>query len=65
MEMGFRHYLRLEQGHYLSYAQKLGLKQLLLLEQKLKHPEYPNAVKGLEGMQIAHQILQEREASNK
>tara|TARA_Y100000031_G_C8164741_1_gene358742 strand:+ start:216 stop:1004 length:789 start_codon:yes stop_codon:yes gene_type:complete len=61
--MGLGHYQRLEQRHYLSHAQKLGLKQLLKLELKLKHPEYPNAVKGLEGMQIAHQILQEREAS--
>ena len=62
MRMSLGHYHRLEQRHYLSHAQKLGLKQLLLLEQKLKHPEYPNAARGLCGMQIAHQILQEREA---
>ena len=61
--MSLGHYQRLEQRPYLSHAQKLGLNQLLLLEQKLKHPEYPNAVKGLEGMQTAHKILQEREAS--
>lgn len=61
--MRLGHYQRLEQRHYLSHAQKLGLKQLLKLELKLKHPEYPNAVRGLEGMQTAHQILQEREAS--
>ncbi len=61
--MSLGHYHRLEQRHYFSHAQKLGLKQLLLLEQKLKHPEYPNAVKGFGGMRVAHQILQEREAS--
>jgi hypothetical protein len=63
MSLSLGCYQRCEQRHYLSQAQKLGLKQLLLLEQKLKHPEYPNVVKGLEGMQTAHQILQERGAS--
>ncbi len=63
LSIGFGHYHRLEQRQYLSQAQKLGLKQLFLLEQKLKHPEYPSAVKGLEGMQTAHQILQEKKAS--
>ena len=63
LEMGFGQYHRLEQRHYLRLVQKLALKQLLLLELKLKHPEYPNAAKGLEGMQTAHEILQEKEAS--
>jgi hypothetical protein len=54
---------RCEQRQILSYAQRFMLKQLLLLEQRLKHPEYPNMVKGLEGMQKAHQILYERGAS--
>ncbi len=64
--MNLGHYQRLEQEQmfYPSVAQKLGLKQLLLLESKLKHPGYiPSPVKGLEGMQTAHQILQEREAA--
>ena len=56
-------YQSYEQRHYLSCEQRSGLKHLLLLEQKLRHPEYPNSVKGLEGMQVAHQILQERGAS--
>lgn len=63
LRLGLGHYQRPEQRHYLRHAQKLGLKQLFLLEQKLRHPEYPNAVKGLKGMQTAHQILQKREAS--
>ncbi len=51
------------QSTKLTQSQKLGLRQLLLLEQKLKHPEFPDAVKGLAGMQIAHQMLQEREST--
>ncbi len=60
--MGFGFGLSLSQrctlSHRLRHSQKLGLK--LLLEQKLNHPEYPNMQKGLEGMKIAHKILQER-----
>ena len=47
-------------GHRLRHKQKLGFK--LLLEQKLIHPEYPNMLKGLEGMKIADKILKERNA---
>lgn len=50
-------------AHRLSHAQKLGLKQLLLVEQRLKHPTYPNTVKGLEGIQTAHEILTAKEYS--
>lgn len=46
-----------------SHEQRLGLHQLFLLEQKLRHPEYSGAVRGLEGMKAAHEILQERGAS--
>ena len=56
-------YDRCRERNYLSQAQKVGLKQLLAQRQNLRHPEYPGAVKGLEGMQAAHQILQEKEAS--
>ncbi|MAH03783.1 hypothetical protein CMI39_03290 [Candidatus Pacearchaeota archaeon] len=41
----------------LDTKQKLGLKNLLLLEQKLKHPEYPNMKKGIDGLNTAHKIL--------
>ncbi|MDA0375902.1 MAG: hypothetical protein O3A80_01145 [bacterium] len=54
--------LSLDHRLELSQEQKLGLKHLLLLEQKLRHPDIPNASKGLEGMQIAHEILRTREA---
>jgi len=54
--------LRQTQSHFLSHAQKLGLEQLLTLKLKLRHPDHPDAIKGLEGMQIAHEILKGREA---
>ncbi len=54
---------RLNQGYCLNYTQRLGLKQLFLLQQRLKRPEHPNAVKGLEGMHVAHQILQNRKST--
>lgn len=63
MDLSVGCYQICEQRHCLSLDQKLALKQLLLLEQKLEHLEYPNAIKGLEGMQTAHQILQKRGAS--
>mgnify|MGYP001613251481 CR=1 FL=1 len=47
-------------GHRLKHTQKLGFK--LLLEQKLNHPEYPNMLKGLEGMKTADKILKEKNA---
>ena len=55
--------LELRLCHRQSTRLEAGLKQLLRLEQQLKHPEYPNMVKGLKGMQTAHDILQGREAS--
>lgn len=60
MQLSLGH--RLEHAQRLSHDQKLGLKHLLLLEQKLRHPDIPNTSKGLEGMQIAHEILRTREA---
>ena len=47
----------------LTFKQKLKLRDLLKLEQTLIHPEYPNMVKGLEGMQIADEFLKERSCS--
>jgi len=47
----------------LSHAQKLAFKQLLALKQTLKHPEVPNAKKGLEGMLAADKILKKRYSS--
>jgi len=46
----------------LSHAHKLQLKQLLELKQTLLEPEYPQACKGLEGMLIAHNLLQQTQA---
>jgi hypothetical protein len=50
--------LRLE--NRLRHEQKLCLELLLSQLQILKHPEFPNATKGLEGMRVAHKILLER-----
>ncbi|MBT4804923.1 hypothetical protein HON71_02010 [Candidatus Woesearchaeota archaeon] len=63
MQLGLGLGLRqtLEQKIYLNVQQKLALKQLLLLE--LKHPEYPDVVKGLEGMKIADKVLKEKEVA--
>ena len=62
MELSLSLGYRQELSHRLSHEQRLGLKHLLLLEQKLRHPDIPNASKGLEGMQIAHEVLRTREA---
>ena len=44
-------------------SQTIQLNQLLGVYIKLKHPEFPNAAKGLEGMIIAHNILKNKEAT--
>jgi hypothetical protein len=46
-----------------SMSQKLELKQLLELSQNLRHPTFPNPVKGIDGLKLAHEILQSRDAS--
>ncbi len=46
----------------LAHEHKLQLRQLLQVQQQLRHPEYPAVVRGLEGMLQAHQILQKKEA---
>ena len=38
------------------------LKQLLQQLQEMRHPEFPHAAKGLEGLRISHEILQARRA---
>ena len=55
-------YQRLEQSQRLKQGQKLQLKQLLELSQKLVLPEFPNPTTGMEGLRVAHKILQEKEA---
>lgn len=62
MKLSLGCYPRCEQRCYLTATQKLGLKELLLVEERLRHPEYPDAVYGLQGMLTAHQILQEKES---
>jgi hypothetical protein len=60
MSLGFGFYQTHEQSHNLSHEQKQAFEQLLKLEQILRHPEIPNAVKGLEGMEIADVFLKEK-----
>ena len=56
MRMG----LELQQSQRLSLLQRQELQTLLQLQQSLKHPELPEARRGLEGLKTAHQILQKR-----
>jgi len=46
--------------HKLGHSQKIGLKHLLSLNQTLKHPEFPNAKRGLEGLMVSHEHLKEK-----
>ncbi|MEK6862006.1 MAG: hypothetical protein AABY07_08635, partial [Nanoarchaeota archaeon] len=57
LRLGLRHDLRL------NHDQKLQLKNLLLLEQRLRHPGYPETVRGLDGLKVAHEILGKSEAT--
>jgi hypothetical protein len=45
------------QKHSLSHSQRLYLNQVLEQLQTLRHPEFPNAAKGLDGMLTADSIL--------
>ncbi|PIN93192.1 hypothetical protein COU54_03950 [Candidatus Pacearchaeota archaeon CG10_big_fil_rev_8_21_14_0_10_31_24] len=47
----------------LSLCQRMGLKYLLQLEQTLNHPEFPEAVRGFEGIKIADSYLKEEGSS--
>ena len=60
--MGMRQELRMRQETRLTIGQKASLEQLLSLETVLRHPEIPNAAKGLEGIQAADTLLKERGA---
>jgi len=48
------------QKHSLSHSQRLYLNQVLEQLQTLRHPEFPNAAKGLDGMLVADSILKSR-----
>lgn len=65
MSMGFGMSLtqNMQQRLRLSLTQKLALKQLMALRQELKHPEFPDAVIGLEGMLVAHETLKKKDAA--
>ncbi|MFT4310624.1 MAG: hypothetical protein ACMXYC_03255, partial [Candidatus Woesearchaeota archaeon] len=52
----------LSQIHSLNLIQRFALRQLMQLRQKLKDPSIPNPVRGLEGMLVAHELLQQRGA---
>lgn len=58
MGLGMR--LELRQTQRLSHEQRQNLRQLLTLQQTLKHPEFPEARKGLEGIETAHEVLKRR-----
>src|SRR3989344_2168671 len=47
----------------LSHTQRLELKILLSMKQELHDPDFPDPVRGLEGMMTAHKLLQERDAT--
>jgi hypothetical protein len=63
MNLSFRCSQKLEQRPSLDHSQRLGLKCLISLEQKLRSPIYEYVTKGFEGLQIAHKILQEKDSS--
>ena len=54
---------RMIQRHKLDHQQKLQLSTLLELSQKLKHPEFPNAVQGLEGLRVSDKVLKEKNSA--
>ena len=53
--------MRLEQGLRLSSEQRLKCEQLLKLESQLHHEPF-EAVRGLEGMHAANELLKERKS---
>jgi hypothetical protein len=56
----FRQQNRLEQKF--NHKQKLALETLLSFRQELRHGEFPNAVRGLQGMKIADELLKQRKS---
>src|SRR3989344_2154018 len=62
MEMGMCQRLYQQQRQVLSQSQKFALKQLLELRLELRHPDLPSVIRGLEGIRVAHQILQKRDS---
>jgi len=61
--MGLELILRTSQPHRLLHKQNLQLKNLLQLSQKLKHPDIPDVIQGIDGMRLADKILKERDSS--
>ncbi len=59
MEMGFGLYHR--QRMELGLEQRQALSHLLELSQKLRHEGFPEAIKGIEGLQAADEILKNRD----
>ncbi len=55
--------LQCSHRQYLSTEQKLLLKQVLAQRLELRHPEIPDAARGIEGMLAADALLKERNAS--
>jgi len=49
--------------HLLTHEQRMLINQLLLQKQELVHPEFPDAVKGLDGMIVADKFLKEKECT--
>jgi hypothetical protein len=63
LSLGCSQRLEQRQALRLSQRQKLGLKFLLSQRQILRHPEFPNPAKGLEGMLSAHEVLQRKQCA--
>lgn len=61
--MGLHMTLRMAQRQCLRIEQRMQLKQMLLQAQRLRHPDIPNAIHGLDGMLEAHRILQDKGAT--
>ena len=73
-KMDYRQDLRLAQRQKLTHEQRLELKQRAAIKQKhqlqlkqlmdcslrLRHEDFPDAVRGLEGMKVANGILKEK-----
>ena len=63
MNMSFGMGMRQGMGQDLTLSQKHTLKQLLSVKQELKAPEFPYAIKGLEGMKKADEVLKQANSS--
>ncbi len=62
MGLGLRLVLIQKHELRLTHAQRQQLSTLLLQLQLLRHPEFPGAARGLEGMLAGHRLLVERNA---